>query len=127
MSMSTQISSVGRVIVAVADQDVSLDFYVNTLGFEKRVDVESPAGRWIEVAPPGATTSIALVSPQRDGARFSLATPDADALHADLQARGVDVDATVIRLGDSMPPMFAFRDPDGNTIRVSQQSEHGHA
>ncbi len=122
MDSVTRIGRVGRVIVPVSDQEKALDFYVNVLGFEKRVDAESPAGRWIEVAPPGAATAIALVGPQHDGARCSLATDDADALHAQLQARGVDVDAEVLRVGHGVPPMFAFRDPEGNAIRVSEQS-----
>ena len=122
MDSVTRIGRVGRVIVPVSDQEKALDFYVNVLGFEKRVDAESPAGRWIEVAPPGAATAIALVGPQHDGARFGLATDDADALHAQLQARGVDVGAEVLRVGNGVPPMFAFRDPEGNAIRVSEQS-----
>ena len=31
-------------------------------------------------------------------------------------ARGVDVDAEVSRMGDPVPPMFWFRDQDGNTL-----------
>jgi catechol 2,3-dioxygenase-like lactoylglutathione lyase family enzyme len=116
-----RITGVGRVIVAAADQEALLDFYVSTLGFEKRVDAQSPAGRWIEVAPPGAVTSVALVAPQPDGACLSLTTEDADQLHADLMARGVDVDEKVVRLGESIPAMFAFRDPEGNAVRVSEQ------
>ena len=43
------------------DQDAALAFFVDTLGFEKRLDAPiSPTMRWIEVAPLGATTSIAL-------------------------------------------------------------------
>ena len=45
-----------------SDQDAALEFYVGTLGFEKRLDGEFGDGqRWIEVAPPGAETTIALV------------------------------------------------------------------
>jgi catechol 2,3-dioxygenase-like lactoylglutathione lyase family enzyme len=119
MEDAAHISGVGRVIVPVHDQAAMLDFYVRTLGFEKRVDAGSPAGRWVEVAPPGATTSIALVAPQWDDARLSLATADADQLHRDLRARGVDVDEQVVRF-DGIPAMFAFRDPEGNAIRVSE-------
>ena len=36
---STRISQVGTVIVPVSDQDKALDFYVGTLGFEKRIDL----------------------------------------------------------------------------------------
>jgi len=40
-----------------------VEFYVEKLGFDKRVDVppEQFGGRWIEVAPPGSAMTIALV------------------------------------------------------------------
>src|SRR4051794_28401913 len=100
MSHITEIATVG---VPVADQDRELDFYVDTLGFETRRDSAFGNGlRWIEVAPPGATTTVAL-APAPDGAargvdtgvRFT--TDDADADHAHLRVRGVDVDAEVMR------------------------------
>jgi hypothetical protein len=81
-------------------------------------------GRWIEVAPPGAATTLALV-PARDGdataAEVSFTTRDADADHTALRARGVDADAEVIRMGEHVPPMFTFRDPDGNRFRMVQR------
>jgi len=49
-----------------------------------------------------------------------LTTDDADATHAQLKAAGVDVDAEVMRMGDPVPPMFWFRDPDANTLMVTQ-------
>jgi lactoylglutathione lyase len=42
-------------------------------------------------------------------------TQDADTDHADLRARGVDTDPEVMRM-PSAPPMFAVRDPDGNSL-----------
>jgi hypothetical protein len=38
-----------------------------------------------------------------------------------LRARGVDVDAEVMRMGDYVPPMFTFRDADGRTVRVVER------
>ena len=35
-----------------------------------------------------------------------------------LKASGVDVDADVLRMGDAVPPMFWFRDPEGNVLQV---------
>ena len=51
----------------------------------------------------------------------SFDTQDAETDHAHLRARGVDVDAEVIRTGDVVPPMFTFRDPDGNRYRVVER------
>jgi catechol 2,3-dioxygenase-like lactoylglutathione lyase family enzyme len=114
------VTHVGTVIVPVADQDRALAFYAGTLGFEVRVDAPFPGGRWLEVAPPGAQTSIALVP--GDAGEVSLATIDAEASHAALLAAGADVDAELIRMGEGVPPMFTFRDPDGNRFRVVQRS-----
>ena len=55
------------------------------------------------------------------GIRFQ--TDDADALHARLKTSGVDVDADVMRLGSGVPPMFSFRDPDGNRLYVVEGSK----
>ena len=123
----TRITEVGRVIVPVSDQDRAVEFYTDKLGFEKRMDVPYGDGnRWLEVGPPGAPTSIALVPP-REGepagveTGISLTTEDADAVHADLRARGVDTDPEVMRMGDPVPPMFLFRDQDGNTLMLIEQ------
>jgi catechol 2,3-dioxygenase-like lactoylglutathione lyase family enzyme len=56
---------VGRVIVPVSDQDRALEFYLRALGMEQRTDAPAPgSGRWIEVAPAGATTVLALAQPR---------------------------------------------------------------
>jgi hypothetical protein len=53
--------------------------------------------------------------------RVGLTTQDADADHAALKARGVDVDEDVMRMGDPVPPMFFFRDLDGNKFMVVER------
>ena len=121
----TRISKLGTVVVPVSDQDRAVEFYVETLGFEKRVDVPFGDGyRWVEVAPADAATTIAIVPPPPGKPTgnvetgIALNTDDVDADHADLQAAGVDVDPEVSRMGDPVPPMFWVRDPDGNTLMV---------
>ena len=123
----TQITQVGTVMVPVSDQDRALEFYRDKLGFEKRTDIPFGEGnRWLEVAPPGAATTIALVPP-REGesagveTRIGFTTEDVDADHAELRDRGVDVDPEVMRMGDPVPPMFFFRDPDGNSSLIVGQ------
>jgi catechol 2,3-dioxygenase-like lactoylglutathione lyase family enzyme len=122
---ATRISKVNVVVVPITDQDRAIEFYVDTLGFEKRADV--PMGgdyRWVEVAPAGADTTIAIVQPppgkEAGNAEtgIGLQTDDIDALHAELKAAGVDVDAEVSRMGGPVPPLFWFRDPDNNTLMV---------
>ncbi|HWH10225.1 MAG TPA: VOC family protein [Solirubrobacteraceae bacterium] len=121
----TRISKLSTVVVPVTDQDRAIDFYVGALGFEKRTDVPFGNGyRWVEVAPGDAVTTIAIVPPPPDKAAvgvetgIGLSTDDIDAYHADLKASGVDVDAEVSRMGGPVPPLFWFRDPDGNTLMV---------
>ncbi len=125
MTSQGQITGVRTVGIPVTDQDRAIDFYVDTLGFEKRLDVDLGGGRrWIEVAPAGAGTSVALVRSREGlpagvetGIRF--VTPDAEAVHTDLRASGVDAD-NILRW-EGVPPMFAFRDQDGNGMEITEQ------
>lgn len=118
----TRIVDVGVVGVPVDDQDRALRFYVETLGFEVRVDAPMPGGgRWIMVGPPGGTTAVALVAASANvpagvetGIRFT--TADAEADHASLMANGVEVGELLRWPG--VPPMFAFRDADGNGMEI---------
>jgi catechol 2,3-dioxygenase-like lactoylglutathione lyase family enzyme len=123
----TRIKQISTVCVPIADQDRALEFYCGTLGFEKRAD--EPFGgeyRWIEVAPAGGITTIALAPPPPDGSvkvggmqtGIALQTSDADALRDELAAEGVDVDAEVSRMGDPVPPLFWLRDPEANVLMV---------
>lgn len=125
-SAHTMITSIHTVGVPVSDQPRSLDFYVGKLGFQKRLDAPFGEGRWLEVAPEGATTSIALVSAPQGApigvdTGIRLSTADAESDHAALLSQGVDADAEIMRMGDFVPPMFAIRDPDGNRLVIVQQ------
>jgi catechol 2,3-dioxygenase-like lactoylglutathione lyase family enzyme len=122
-----RITGVYTIGVPVTDQDRALRFYVDTLGLEKRQDValQQFGGRWIEVAPPGSPVSIALV-PEHEGVPsgvetgIRLTTPDADAVHADLRARGVKVGEMLRWPGT--PAMFALRDQDGNGLEIVEHA-----
>jgi catechol 2,3-dioxygenase-like lactoylglutathione lyase family enzyme len=123
------IAQVANVMIPVNDQDRAIEFYTEKLGFEKRTDMPFGDGdRWVEVAPPGAATTIALVRP-REGesagieGRVALDSKDIEADHAALRDRGVDVDAEVMRMGGPVPPMFFFRDQDGNRLLIVERSD----
>ena len=122
----TRIDKIANVVIPVGDLDRQIEFYVERLGFEKRVDVPFGDGyRWVELGLGETETTIAL-SPPPPGSTdtgdretgISLYAPDIDALHAELKAAGVDVDAEISRMGDPVPPIFWLRDPEGNTLMV---------
>ena len=122
----TTITDVRTIRITVTNQDDAIAFYVDTLGFEKRLDAPiSPTVRWIEVAPAGASTSLALLAadpsstPGSDtGIRFTV--PDAEAERATMRARAVTVGELL--QWDGVPPMFTFDDPDGNRFYVVEES-----
>jgi catechol 2,3-dioxygenase-like lactoylglutathione lyase family enzyme len=137
------ISQIATVIVPVTDQERALEFYVEKLGFEKRVDFQyGDEYRWIEVAPLGSAVAMALVSPAEgssariDQTSCALTTSNIESDHAALQAKGVDVDGEIARKGtrrsgltsvlativDPVPAQFFFRDPDGNRFLVVDAS-----
>ena len=135
---TSRISQIQLVVIPVSDQERSLAFY-QSLGFETRNDVPWGDGhRWVEVYPPNSSTGLVLVPPgpgESTGVRTGiiLNTDDIEAAHAELRSSGVDVDQNVARVGapdqirigpvemaGPVPPMFYFRDPDGNALLIVQ-------
>ena len=115
--MTTSTSAVGR----VANEKLCL---------EKRVDVPFGNGEnWIEVAPEGAETTIALAPPGPSGKTggketgITLQFADIDAYHRHLQELCVDVDEEVSRMGDPVPPLLWLRDPEANVLMVVEVPE----
>ena len=121
---ATTLTDVSTVAIPTTDHERALAFYAGTLGMETRRDATfGPGFRWVEVAPSGAATTIAL-APARGPAGVDtgirLATPDAAAAHASLLAAGVDVDAELLNMPPA-PLMFSLRDPDGNTLYIVER------
>jgi serine phosphatase RsbU (regulator of sigma subunit)/catechol 2,3-dioxygenase-like lactoylglutathione lyase family enzyme len=116
------------VMVFVRDQERSLQFYTDKLGF--RVIVDQPldgGGRWIEVAPPDGSANVALVqATSRSAPDLSIGgdthiyflTEDVRAKYNEWSSRGVHF---------PIPPetpawggIFArFEDPDGNVFGLA--------
>lgn len=122
---SIRIGPIASIIIPVADQDRAIAFYVGELGMEKRADVPFGEGdRWVEVAPRGQASGIALSRrrpgmPETNPTCITFVVDDVDAMHAAMKARGIDVDPEIMRAPPPVPPMFFFRDPDGNALLIA--------
>ena len=122
----TTVSNLGVAMFTVSDQDAALAFYTDKLGYEVRGDLrfgEKGENRWLEVAPPGSTARLALNPPMNGspgGGSIGVETPDVLGEYARLKAvGGIDLDAEPMRI-EGAPLMFSLRDPDGNSIWVSE-------
>jgi catechol 2,3-dioxygenase-like lactoylglutathione lyase family enzyme len=116
------ITSVRTVSVPVDDQEQALRFYLDTLGFTVLRDEPIPTGRWIELASGGDNVVVTLEQATAEVTRgpiiIRFTTDDTTAAHAALNAAGVDTDEILQWPG--VPPMFAFRDPDGNAFSITE-------
>jgi catechol 2,3-dioxygenase-like lactoylglutathione lyase family enzyme len=121
----TTVTKINTVCIGVTDQDAMVDFYVEKLGFTKRVDIPFGNGyRWVEVAAGDAETTIALAPPPEGKPAGGVETgiclhsDELQEYHAQLKAAGVDVDAEISDMGGPVPPMFWLRDPEQNVLIV---------
>lgn len=92
------ITGIGTAMVYVSDQEESLRFYRDLLGFTVVTDQEmGPGMRWVEVAPPQGDTTIALHDAGAngkapgEGAYLTFACDDVVATVAELRRRGAAV------------------------------------
>ena len=115
------------VSVPVSDQEAAKRFYTDMLGFSTvRDNPMGPDQRWVQVGPPGAETSVTLVTwfpAMRPGSitGMVLETDDVAADHARLRSRGVVIsDLAEVPWGR----YATFTDPDGNGW-VLQQTAPG--
>ena len=121
--MSGFIAGVRTVSIPVDSQDEALTFYTQILGFRMLRDVPIPGGRWIELQP-GDDDVILTLEPAKPGVTrgaigIRFLTDDAEAAHDGLARQGVEVDEILRWPGT--PPMFAFRDPDGNAFSITER------
>lgn len=113
----------------VGDQERALDFYTGVLGFEKRADNPSPAGRFVGVSIPGQDFLIVLW-PGTPGAAKAAAGPvpgtlvvetdDCRKVLAELRARGVEFE-TPEPLELPYGRIAVAKDPDGNRIQIVER------
>ena len=111
------------IAVPVSDVDRAKAFYVDQAGFNPDHDHKvSDELRFVQLTPPGSACSITIGTGITDAEPGSvqglqLVVEDADAAHADLSGRGVDVsDVQDFPWGR----FVFFADPDGNRWAVQQ-------
>jgi serine phosphatase RsbU (regulator of sigma subunit)/predicted enzyme related to lactoylglutathione lyase len=91
--------SIYFVNIYVRDQERSLRFYVDQLGFDLAFDARLQGGRrWVAVAPPDGSTVLLLIQPERDSpqqkligraTQVVLVTENVAATYRDWRKRGV--------------------------------------
>jgi catechol 2,3-dioxygenase-like lactoylglutathione lyase family enzyme len=120
------IRGVKLVSIPVKDQDVSLQFYTEKLGF--RIATDQPFNgkqRWIELQIPGADTSLALFTPDGHEDRIGGFQPmtfwcdDVFATAKALRSKGVEL--SVEPRKEVWGTMAIFKDPDGNEFVLSSR------
>jgi predicted enzyme related to lactoylglutathione lyase len=130
--------------VWVHDQDEALDFYTKQLGMEVRADAGFPElgdFRWLTVGPPGQTdvgiVLMAIPGPPIVDAETAeqirtlmakgfagtvfLTTDDCRASYEELKGRGVEFTEAPEERPYGIDA--GFRDPSGNSIRLTQVRE----
>jgi catechol 2,3-dioxygenase-like lactoylglutathione lyase family enzyme len=138
--MITQLS---HTTIWVLDQDEARDFYTTKLGFEVRVDETMDDFRWLTVSPPGqedvAITLMAIPGPpvmdpatadqvrELMGKGFAgtvfLTTDDCRASYEELKSRGVEFTEEPEERPYGID--CGFRDPSGNSFRLTEVREIG--
>jgi serine phosphatase RsbU (regulator of sigma subunit)/catechol 2,3-dioxygenase-like lactoylglutathione lyase family enzyme len=134
--------------VYVRDQDQSLQFYVDRLGFDLAFDAQLQSGdRWIAVAPPDGSALLTLIAPKPESHEYKLigrptgivfVTEDVPAKYAEWRRRGVRFQYAprLRRVKYDRQPLAPrsgleeesrawggvfthFRDPDGNSFALA--------
>ncbi|MGZ7041262.1 MAG: VOC family protein, partial [Thermoanaerobaculia bacterium] len=118
-----------HVTLVVRDVDRALDFYLGTLGFEKRADISNQGFRWLTVAQPGHGLEIVLLKGVRETAkhtgvaeRWILGTDDCRRDFAALRSRGVKFEEMEPQDG-YFGVNATFADPDGNRFMLRQMAK----
>lgn len=109
--------------VPVSDIDRAKSFYADKVGFNDDHDHQfSEEIRFVQLTPPGSGCSISFTTGGHEMEPGSLeglqlVVEDANAVHAELKERGVEVSDV-----QDMPwgRMVFFNDPDGNGWAVQQ-------
>lgn len=116
------------IFVPVTDVDRAKEFYVEKLGFNADHDQQvTDELRFVQLTPPGSACSIAigtglggtLAPGTQDSIQVVIA--DADAVLADLRAKGVEADGVDEQ---AWGRFITVKDPDGNSWTLQQLPDY---
>jgi catechol 2,3-dioxygenase-like lactoylglutathione lyase family enzyme len=120
------IRGVKIVSIPVSNQDVSLKFYTEKVGFKVATDQPfNERQRWIELMIPGSDTNLALFTPDGHEDRIgkwqgiTFWTDDVFATATALKSKGVELAAEPRK--EVWGTMAIFKDPDGNQFVFSSR------
>ena len=120
------IRGVKLVSIPVSNQDVSLKFYTEKMGFKVATDQHfGPGQRWIELLIPGSDVNLALFTPPGHENRIGGFQPltfwcdDVFATAELLKSKGVELAAEPKK--EVWGTMAKFKDPDGNEFVFSSR------
>lgn len=116
------------IFVPVTDVDRAKEFYVDKLGFNADHDQRvNESLRFVQLTPPGSACSIAigegLGSTIEPGSLdvIQVVIADADAVLADLRAKGVEADGVD---DQAWGRFITLKDPDGNRWTLQELPDY---
>ena len=120
--MITHLKFVG---IPTRDQDRAVAFYTEKLGFKVVTDQPmGPTQRWIELRIGASESRVVLFTPEGHEARIgtffngSFACDNVEKTYEELTARGVEFSEPPNQMPYGIDS--GFRDPSGNSIRLTQ-------
>jgi catechol 2,3-dioxygenase-like lactoylglutathione lyase family enzyme len=119
-------SRIMYVTLFVSDQEMALDFYTNSFGFQKLVDYKGPEGRFLTIAFNDQEPQVLLWPGAAGRAK---ATPGVGSLcieSDDLRRDFTELKARGVKFLEPEPETYPFGmrvtalDPDGNPVALRQ-------
>ena len=135
--MSDIIDTLGGAIVMVSDQEKTLEFFTQKLGFEEKENQDFGAYKWIEVRPKNSDVPISLMNPDKIDATHDIKeqlkkkigidtgiwfyTKDIKEAYKKAKSNGVEMSEPKKQSWGAM--MSEFYDPDHNRYSLLENPE----
>ena len=122
------VSNFSHIYLPVNDVDQAIEFYTNNLGFKLyrkyRMNAGGNASAYVEMGGVLLELTQSRVplprDPERTEPRIGLAVDDIEAMMAELQAKGVEVERPVFEARTFWGKQAMIKDPSGNGISLRE-------